>query len=231
MKYIFVFIQLFLLVSCLEQKRIYDVEDRKYYVLESYGPNGEVRYYCTDTVDGSIYYKFEDSLGRLKREGFFVKGYPIGIHKYYNQEGWLESVEEYVKRDTSIQSYTNQYFHFSKEGDTLKENSNYYKIISNKDTIELGESYLATIELIAPYFNHSIVEGDFDIPNDSSLVRLKPGSTSSIVEYDFTPSVKGDYTMKGWLVEFDLNDKRKDLDSLETYQTRKLYFEQHYFVK
>ncbi len=60
-------------------------------------------------------------------EGKFYKGRKINIWNYYHKKGYLKSRFEYI--DSCGNQYTNQGWAFNKNGDTLKDYSNYYKII------------------------------------------------------------------------------------------------------
>ena len=97
------------------------------------------------------YYKNNDTLFSVRfypnlkkqEEGNFYKENKIGKWSYYSDDGRLEKVFEYI--NLNRHQYTNQGWYFNKNGDTLFNKSNFYKLKVKKSVLNPKEQTLVSI--------------------------------------------------------------------------------------
>jgi hypothetical protein len=89
--------------------------------------------------------------GKLEKEGTYLNNdIQIGIWRYYNPDGSLREAKEFLLIDNK--PFLNQNWVFSSTQDTLKTQSNFFKMVLEKDTILINEPVKAKVDLIAPFF-------------------------------------------------------------------------------
>ena len=194
----------------------------------NYYSNGKIKKRCKQisfTENVSLCEQY-DSLGNLMRTGKYRNDLATGVHKFYNLNHNLECTRQYVIIGGK-ESYLNQVIRFNAAGDTIKVGSNYFSINEKKDTLTLGETYYATIKLETPVLNPSKMEIYFDVPNDTSSVRIMQAE-NYIVNYDYTPTHKGEYLLKGKIIEMKIDPTTTKIDTVDS---RILYFRKSYYVK
>lgn len=122
--------------------------------------------YKNNIVFATFFYKN----GKIFKKGELHNGMPIGKWYYYNKNGFLSDIREYmVIEDNSI---LNKILFLNKKGDTVKigfddfntydqkefikeefqyKHSNYMDIVSSKDTIQIGQPYRAILNYYTPF--------------------------------------------------------------------------------
>lgn len=114
--------------------------------------NDSIRYYSNGIIKNS---------GKL-----FSDSLPIGKWEYYDENGTKYRSAEYLK--INGKPHINQDWFYSKNGDTIKGKGSYYKLIFNKDTIDLSEPIIAKIDLTEPLFKNKNSNILIVVPTDYS---------------------------------------------------------------
>jgi len=192
---------------------------------ESFYENGklESEYYLSDNVyDGeySIYYES----GHLKENGKYENGNVVEKTQFYDAPLLLKRliVRYYFY---SGENQVNEIIVLDRNQDTILERSNFYEIIIPKDTINLGETFEAEINLVAPYFKKSKMLINFVIPGDS--IHLRQIFTDSLkFKYSHVPKVTGLHSFAGLIEEVEDNGYIDDSTEI-----RKMYFFKNYYVR
>lgn len=181
-------------------KNIYSLKNGKYHGLfEGYDNLGNIKkvhiYHEGEKSDSSVYYKQTGNInridyykagviayrkelydnGKIKEEGKMLKDqFPIGRWKYYDNEGYLAQIKEFI--NIQNQPYLNQDWVFDHKGDTISKKSNYYVIDFEKDTITLEEPIRSIVYLKAPLFKGK----------NSSIMVIVPKEYSENFNEDFS---------------------------------------------
>jgi hypothetical protein len=169
--------------------------------------------------------------GELFREGDYIGEVMVRWHKFYRKDGSLEKEIEYVWLENDSSGTVNQLIRYDEKGDTLKSRSNYFSINAERDTIVFGDTFKAEIILAAPHWDTSFAEFYFDIPHDTSSLRVLCNGELS-VQYDYTPNDTGTMFMSGYLKEFnsDTIDFKNRLTN-QGIKYRIMHFDYKYIVK
>ena len=175
-----------------------------------YYPNG--KFQKTYLKGDSIYVKDLDKNGDLKSEGKFYKGQKVGKWKYYNAEGGLEKIFEY--KNISGLQYTNQGWHFNREGDTIKEEGNYYKLqpftksVKPNEAVRLHFFYKGLFSKSNIYVCvHPKLNEDFSNIDSTKLDTIFTNSNEFTINMAFRRP--GKKNIRGFISEFE-NSKRED---------------------
>jgi hypothetical protein len=185
--------------------------------------NVEIEFFMENNKINGPFYEYYKS-GKLKSSGQYRQNKKNGIFKFYDEEGKIQKHIEYVIIDK--ESHINNVYKFNSKGEVIKSESNYLKIISLKDTIRLGEKYIARVILEAPYFEKSNMYVYFEIPHDTSSYK-RIFSDNHIVKYDYIPNEVGNMKLKGFIEEFVILEQKNDST---TGKSRYLYFDKDYYV-
>jgi hypothetical protein len=171
--------------------------------------------------------RFYFNNGQIQEEGIYYLGKPIGTFKYYSNKGVLEQIREYqiVKGESVI----NQIRVFDEKGKIIKNKSNYISLLTNKDTIALGEEYFLNIKLEAPYFNNSMdvvignFDGEYNLVDSLNYIKLKGNNFEA--QYKLKAIKSGENVIRGIIKDYK---KMNNSDTLEA--RRNIYFTKRYFV-
>jgi len=168
--------------------------------------------------------------GELRREGKYIGKIPVDWHKFYKKTGILETEIEYVFFKDKSTSMINQIISLDSIGDTIKKHSNFFIINVEKDTILLGETFYAEIELKTPYWENSRIEFVFRIPDDPLNNRhIFTGNRTCI--YDYKPIDTGVFYLDMTLIESIFDTTTVSIDSMITESQRVMYLNYEYYVK
>ncbi len=114
----------------------------------------------------------------------------------------------------------NELYVFNSKGDTIYPESNFFTINYCCDTIKLGTTFKAKIELKAPSVPNCLMVVYFTIPKDTSFVK-RSISKNYIVNYDYIPKDTGRFQMKGYIQEIEM---KKGMSDTSKSNGRFIYF-------
>lgn len=222
----------------------------------NYYNNGVIKCLCryqNDTLEGmAMNY---DSLGNLsytqtlkkgKSNGFFQtyynnksikKRYFIendkkkGEYLFFDSIGKIKEKREYIIHNG--ESELNQYIVYNQTGKIEKENSNYFTVYSEKDTINFGEKYKLKIQLNAPIFeNMQVIVGafneEFNIFDGNPLDTVH-GNNSLVAIVNLDAKKKGLNKYSGAIDNYGLTNANDSTANM--YKSRYLFFSKSVFVK
>lgn len=177
-------------------------------------------YYCKEYYDN----------GFLYREGKYVEDTAIDWHTFYNEDGSLYMKVHYEWLNGHTNSNPQQIIKFDTNGDTIKSQSNYYRIFCN-DTIALGDTFYAQIDVSISDWDSVLIETYFNIPNDTIFLRLMNNLTTTI-DYDYVPQDTGLFSMSGQMIIYNGDSVAKRNDTLNKGLIYMLMnFHKEYYVK
>lgn len=237
-------------------KAEYFISNRQKDSTKTYYKNGNLKslfIYDKSKIKVSHFY----DNGNIKNKGALINdSIPIGLWKYYNKNGHLEEIREFLLIDN--QYFLNQNWVLNSKRDTLKDSSNFFEIILEKDTIYLGEPIKAKVDLVAPYFrnkNSSIMvvltrDSSIDFNSDfSNLAEVSMDTTFNLnlekemrralgLETDFRrTSIFGKYfnqtgpqKFRGIIVEYYYTFNSIPDSIGNNYYEKKQYFEKDIYV-
>lgn len=215
--YIFV---IFIIISCNNTNNI-SLKDGIYKIDTNFYSNGKIKSIKT-YIDSISYDKDSfDINGHLVFEGSYYKNLPISYFYYYNSDGNLYLINQFVVSDETY-SELNQVIYFDENGDTLKLKSNYFTLFPEKDTITLGEEYVLKIRLDAPYLGGGMYVGIFE----GDMIRIKVAK-NFVSEYHTIPLNLGKNEINGYIVD----GKEVETDSGLFTDSRYMYFRKEFYVK
>ncbi len=208
-----------------ENKKEYDL--KKNYQCTSYYHNGNIKekfVFKDGEVDG-IYYRYFET-GELWKTIRLENGVKHGLEKTYNEEGVLMRELLYIDDEkvawrnftffeTIDSLYGYQVFHFvdgigeiegmyfiDENGEMLKNHihSEYYSIISKKDTIKKGAKYHFDLEIAVNGGEHTIVEvliGELDKEGNliDTVSVFKSDTNERIISCYVEPTNKEGYNL------------------------------------
>lgn len=218
----------------------------KYELLS--GDTVDIKFKVYDSLDNLIEIFYEkDSLrhglneefylnGIKKTEGQWYKGKKTRWFKYYDENGKLKVLRQYISIDdttnwNSDEAYLNQVIRFNDNGDTVKDGSFFMRLLTVGDTIKNGNEYSFKVVLVAPLFKNAyLILCDFD-----SEYKLLPNAvcdTFSMKDYQRVLSPKdyhlGENIIRGKIVNFEnyidtLGESRQHIATI--------YFRDKFYVK
>jgi hypothetical protein len=183
----------------------------------------KILYYIT--TDTSYLKKFEN--GKLSFEGKFFKNNKVDQWRFFDSDGRLEKVFEYIDLCGTI--YTNQGWYFDNRGDTLKDKSNFIKFLNFREKIKEKEILNFKILYSALLNNDSNsficlspkIQENFCNINDVELDTIYPKNNSFDISVRF--SKKGKNNLRGFVTEFQI-EKYSNKGSVQ-FAERKVYFD------
>ena len=262
----------------------YKKDGKKHGIYKGYYNNNILKdihhFYNDKLVDSSIYYHAPPNENKIKRiqywgdslnyqinygingrkvdEGNILptkKGVTVGLWKFYNKKGFLDSIREYY--NISGKPYINQVWHLNKLGDTLNNRGNFFKILY-KDTINLDEvakfrfilekpffGFKSESEVVIPIYNEDLksdfsnlnkIERDtfYSLKNDNIPHPEIPKYViqNQVIEFGLDYDEPGEKRLRGILIEYTQRYKGDIVheDSLERIE-RRLYFDKTFFIK
>ncbi|WP_127844218.1 toxin-antitoxin system YwqK family antitoxin [Psychroflexus aestuariivivens] len=144
-----------------------------------------------DSVEKENYY----SNGNLKSKGLIdKKDQKIGSWKYFDNNGKLNRVVEY--KIIENKSFINQDWKLNQKGDTLNNQSCYYQLTLEKDTIKLNEPIKVKIDLTAPCFRDRYSETYVILPKDYSINFNEDFSNLDEMDLDTIYNLNSDPELK-----------------------------------
>ncbi len=234
MRVTFIIIILSLVVSCSFDKNQKGDSNRK--IHREYYDNNNLKSECeqveviNDSVKKTYCKKYYEN-GKLYSAGNYINDNPINWHKFYRDDSTMYKLIEYVivgDKNNQDSAFINQVINFKENGDTNYLTSNFYRILSNYDTILLGDEYKANIELTVPYFKNSKIYFLIEIPDDSTKLR-RLFSGSNIVKYDYLPKDTGIFDYNGVIREID--DSVIPTNQKTITKCREMQFNLKYYVQ
>lgn len=162
---------------------------------------------------------------------------PIGLIKYYDSLENIIMEEEYLITDDGPTTL-NSVYSFSSNGDTIKTESSFVKIVALNDTINVGDTIEIFISLPASLWNENVAIYYFDIPeDDDNYLRQYPtyrDSKDKLTLYKRVATKPGIAHVSGFVSDVSLDDTlvTKDINSkFISYYERNIYFDHEIFVR
>ena len=191
--------------------------------------NGNLKIECNwldNNMHGEIKEYYQD--GILKKNGNYFDNFEVGEFKYYNNDGQLKIIRNYII--VGNKSEVNEFYYFNSKGDTIKDKSNYFKIITNADTIKLGETIYFKFILEAPYFKDkmAVVFGAYDDKYnvlDSSTLDTLYGENFE-TSFNYLSEDTGTNVLRGYVADVKLESNNDSIASKE----RRLYFSKYFYI-
>lgn len=197
---------------------------------------GEVRLYYPNGILSEQYYKVGGVLtgpaklyydnGNLEKELFYRDGKRVGVEKYYYLSGNIRYKKHYVIIGGE-EVFTGG-IEFNEDG-SVKEETIRVEIVTNKDTVSLGDSVAFLISLHkAPFVRTKMVVGDYDddfnLNDENSLDTLLVENHK--IEYNLSAKKRGINYLRGKMINYEVLDEKRKL-------TRESHtnFEYAYFVE
>jgi hypothetical protein len=168
--------------------------------------------------------------GILKSEGLFFKGQKINFHGYFNKQGDIISMKQFIVLEESDSTYLNQEIFFDEKGDTIKDNSYYYDINIKSDSVIIGDSIIleitANIPLEATRSYRLEIQMDYLEDINKMLVFVSDKLNKKIV---LNPKTIGKKEVQGIILvgEFEKSDST---DIKNPLRVQKFYFNFSYRV-
>lgn len=257
MRFVVLFLVLFLAVSCLnrnikpELKEIVEYYENDSVKSVGYLLNDEFvgryeRFFPNGTSEVVSYYKEgkKDSIqkvfyknGEIRQISFFKNGLINGDVLSYSPEGILLDKQSFVILKDS--SYVNQVVTYNKNGYIDKTKSNYFSLFAKKDTIEFGDLYEIDIKLEASLYNLNMLAiiGAFDANYnlmDSSKVDTLWDRLDGEVDFQVTYSTKyydyGNNLIRGIIHDYATYYADTTMTTVRK-NVRPLYFQKEFYVK
>ncbi len=201
---------IFILTGCNFNSQS-NTSDNSEFKIEKIFPNGQSEFvykqFDDTVVNGKLFsYKLMrqlDTLGQLLREGFYLNDQAYGIHKFY-QDNEINVLREYILfSDDQINllniidsitseslSPNNTYLnsvYYIENNDTVESKSSFYKIIE-KSPLKRKDSIMVHIEFFEPQLEIEAYELFFDVPGDTSMIRMVTGYGNNL---DFKQPILG----------------------------------------
>jgi hypothetical protein len=165
-----------------------------------------ISFWNNDSLHGQ-YLEFNED-GMLIRKGMFRNGKLFGSLVDFNEKGAISKIVQlYLKEPGTIQ---NQVIDFDDLGNVVLKNYSFFFVIKEEsDTIRLGEEYIATIEVINPNYDSTLVKiGNyneaFELKDSTNYSVFLSGKPKVIIRYK--PTQKGEQEIRGWVVNLGVND-------------------------
>lgn len=160
-------------------------------------------------------------------------GIKTGKYKFYKKNGDLNKVLEYI--NLCGKEYLNQGWYFSKNLDTLHDNSNYYKISVEKNILKPNESSNVIIKY-KPLMKNSIsvlLLGDKDIDdNFCNLEKMRLDTLYFVdnqLEFKQSFKNKGIKNIGGYILE--IKKLKNKINNHDVYDERKVYLKVPFDVR
>lgn len=188
-------------------KEIIDIEEN---TIREFYKNGKFKLfsgYKNNKLNGKINHFYES--GVIKDSGYFYNGEPLGLSYFYNEEGFLTKIGEYlfIEGEGSI---LNEIVYFNENGDTIRDKGHSYAVNFALDSVNYGDEFRFSIIVENSIFNDSlwIQVGKFD-----SLYNIQDTSTLRSF-FGKIPSVsckikyldKGRNIIRGIIEDYTVND-------------------------
>jgi hypothetical protein len=181
-----------------------------------------IKSYRDSLIHGEIKEFYES--GKVKMIGKYSEGVKVGMFEYFRDNGTMYLAEHYEFSIIDNTTVLSQYIYYDQNEQPIMEKSHYYHIKS-KDTILLGEKYIAKIKLEAPY-NHSkmqaylnIFKGDLsDLAKNAKGYKYKAEDFTINYSYKDFPS-SGKYYLIGYIDDY----KDSVIDGEKTMLSNRLF--------
>jgi len=203
-------------------------------------------------------YKSYYTNGCLEVRAYFKKGIQDSIQQYYNKDGIIEQIshyrngiicgellvyemgklsckQSYIIRNDS--SYLNQFIKYTENGKIDNKTSNYFSLLSMKDTIKMGEVFSVDVKLEASYFNMNmmVIFGDFDTNYNKytysdTLSDRMDEKVDFKVHYTTTKYHKGENILRGIIHDY-ISYYEDESEQNILHDVRPLFFEIPFYVK
>jgi hypothetical protein len=248
---IFLILLTFSILTGCDSGRRTNSSDNSDFKTEKNYPNGkpEIVYkQFNDTIINGLTFSFNlkrqlDTLGKITREGYYLNDQAFGLHKFY-QDNKVTAIREYIlfsveqikllmvidslasSSFTSTTTYLNSAYLID-NNDTIENKSSFYKI-SPQTRITRKDSLRVYIEFFEPQIDIKFVELYFDVPGDTSKVRIVQNPEKSL---NFgQPIIKtGNQTISGFAFLHGNTIDNNNGDTLGA--TRLLYFRKDFEIK
>lgn len=136
--------------------------------------------------------------GTIEAKGIFIEdSIPLGEWRYYDKQGNLTEIKDFLIIEN--RPILNQNWVLDLRGDTIKDKSNYFELIMEKDTIFLSEPIKAKVDLIAPFFKDKNSSIMVVIAKDYSIDFNDDFSNKNEVKKDTTFNLNLEKDMRGAL--------------------------------
>jgi antitoxin component YwqK of YwqJK toxin-antitoxin module len=155
--------------------------------------------------------------------------------EFYNNDKRTKKVIEYLALNDK--EYINQVISYNKNGNIIKDSSNYYTI-NFPDTLEIGKSTLGEIKLNPNlskehdfhkvYFWYEDLNGNI-IFNDTTY-----GKNKKPAPIWYFPKISGKQNLKGYILEKGMKIEPNEKDTITVdinYLSTKMYFNKSIYVK
>lgn len=241
---------IFTLTGCDSGGRTNTSDNSAFKTEKSY-PNGksEIVYkQFNDTIVNGLTFSLTlkrqlDTLGQITREGYYINDQAFGLHKFY-QGNKMTAIREYIL-------FSSEQIELIKDIDSISSASltakttclNSAYLLNNNDTIESKSSFckisrqtpltakdsLRTyIEFFEPQIDIKFVKLYFDVPGDTSSVRIVQNSGNSL-KFAQPINKRGGQTISGFA--FLLGNSTDKNTKVTLGATRLIYFKQDFDIK
>ncbi len=203
-----------------------------------YFPDGNLKleaYYKNGKQDSIQKVFFEN--GNIKQTVFFKDDLVDGKMEIFSDSGILIAEQYFVVINGA--SVPNQLITYDENGKIDKENSNYFKLYPQRDTIEYGESYEIDIKLEASYYNLNMLviigelDKNYEPVNRAKVDTLWDRSDNEVdfkVSYSTNQYQYGRNLIRGVIYDYASYYEEDDSGNIER-SIRPLYFEKTFYVK
>lgn len=181
---------------------------------------GEVNIFYPNGVLSEQYNKVEGVLngrarlyydnGSLEKELFYREGKRVGVETYYYLSGGIRYKKHYVIIGGE-EVFTGG-IEFNEDG-SVKEETIRVEIVTNKDTVSLGDNVNFLISLHKPHFDRTkMIVGDFD--DDFNLIDENSLDTvyteGHKVDYKILAKTKGINYLRGKMINYVVLDEERN---------------------
>ncbi|MFZ5554303.1 MAG: hypothetical protein ACOZCO_14385 [Bacteroidota bacterium] len=155
---------------------------------------------CHDTVIVNYCKEFSED-GMLIREGLYFNNKPFRMHKFYSETGKIQCIREYLV--TPNKPYLlNRIFKINENGDTIKLESNYYTLLQNRNRLQVGDTLIVNINLIAPYFNSNNIIVFLEHPDYPDEYQYELPAKNNKAKFYYITKTKGNFSLQGTIREY-----------------------------